>query len=316
MIHCLPLRFSTPRSGRGSLAAALLLGLTGLLAACGGSSVSVVGASGVALPTLVSIGVTPAATSIVQGTQKQFTATAVYSDNSKQDVTASATWTSTATGVASVSNAATTKGLASAVGAGSATITATASGISGSTTLTVTAATLLSITVTPANPSIAKGLTQSFAATGTYSDNSTQNLTSVVSWTSSNSSIAPISTAGTATAAAVGSATITASMGGVSGSTTLTVTAAALVSIAVAPTPASIAKGTDQQFTATGTYTDGTTPVMTGAVTWTSGTPAVASISNTAPAQGLAQALTVGYTTITAAFNGVSGSTTLTVTAA
>ena len=43
--------------------------------------------------------------------------------------------------------------------------------------LTVTAATLVSIAVTPPSPSIAKGLTQQFTATGTYTDNSTQNLT-------------------------------------------------------------------------------------------------------------------------------------------
>ena len=48
--------------------------------------------------------------------------------------------------------------------------------------LTVTAATLQSIAVTPANPSIAKGPTQQFTATGTYSDSSTQNLTSQVTW--------------------------------------------------------------------------------------------------------------------------------------
>ncbi len=43
--------------------------------------------------------------------------------------------------------------------------------------LTVTAATLQSIAVTPANPSIAKGVTQQFTATGTYSDSSTANVT-------------------------------------------------------------------------------------------------------------------------------------------
>ncbi len=47
------------------------------------------------------------------------------------------------------------------------------------------APTLQSIAVTPANPSIAKGLTQQFIATGTYeADNSTQNLTSQVTWSS------------------------------------------------------------------------------------------------------------------------------------
>ena len=53
-------------------------------------------------------------------------------------------------------------------------------------TLTVTAAALVSIAVTPANPSIAKGLTQQFTATGTFTDNSTQNLTSQVTWASAD----------------------------------------------------------------------------------------------------------------------------------
>jgi hypothetical protein len=163
-----------------SMAAVLLLGLSGFIAGCGGSGVSVTGSGSVTAPTLSSIGVTPAAPSIVQGTTQQFTATAVYSDNSKQDITSSVTWTSSATGVATISTAASTMGLATAVGAGSTTITAAMSGVSGTTTLTVTAATLVSIAVTPANPSIAKGLTQQFTAIGTYNNSTTQDLTSMV----------------------------------------------------------------------------------------------------------------------------------------
>jgi trimeric autotransporter adhesin len=259
--------------------------------------------------------VTPAAPSIAQGTQQQFTATGVYSDNSKRDLTTAVTWTSSATGVATISTAA----IASAVGTGSTTITATQGGVSGSTTLTVTAATLVSIAVTPANPSIAKGLTQKFTATGTYTNNSTQDLTSMVTWTSSNPSIASFSSTGTATgtatAVAPGSATITATMGmgGIAGTTTLTVTAAALVSIAVTSPAPSIANGTQQQFTATGTYTDGTTQVITGMATWSSSAPAVASVG---AATGLAKALSVGSTTITATLNGLPGSATLAVTPA
>jgi 6-phosphogluconolactonase (cycloisomerase 2 family) len=307
-------------SGLRSLAAVLLFGLTGVMAGCGGSSVAVTGSSTVPLATLVSIGVTPAAPSIAQGTQQQFTATGVYSDNSKIDLTATVGWTSSTPTVATISNAATTVGLASGVGAGSTTITATQGGISGTTTLTVTGKTLASITVTPANPSIAKGLTQTFTATGTYADNSTQDLTSMVAWTSSNPSIASISssgaTAGTATAVAAGSATITATLSGVSGTTTLTVTAAALVSIAVTPPTPSIANGTTQQFVATGTYTDGTTLPITATAAWTSSAVGVASISNAAGQQGLAKGLSLGSTTITATLNGVSGSTLLTVTPA
>jgi len=297
-----------------SMAAILLLGVSGLIAGCGGSSVSVIGSGAVTPPTLATIGVTPAVPSIVQGTNQQFTATAVYSDNSKQDITSSVSWTSSTTSVATISAAGSTIGRATAVGAGSTTITATMSGISGSTTLTVTGASLVSIAVTPANPSIAKGLTQQFTATGTYNNSTTQDLTSMVSWTSSNPSIASIAaSSGLATAAAPGPATISASMSGITGTTTLTVTAAAVVSITVTPATPSIANGTTQQFIATGTYTDATTQVITGMATWSSSATAVATVG---AATGLATGLSVGPSTITASLSGVSGSTTLTVTPA
>ena len=58
--------------------------------------------------------------------------------------------------------------------------------------------------MTPANPSVAKGLTQQFTATGTFSDNSTQDLTSQVTWASATTSVATITAAGLATAVATG----------------------------------------------------------------------------------------------------------------
>jgi subtilase family serine protease len=177
-------------------------------------------------------------------------------------------------------------------------------------------ATLVSIAVTPTNPSIAKGLTQQFTATGTYTDASTQDLTGTATWSSSVPALATISTTGgLATALTTGSTTIKAVSGSVtSNSATLTVTAAAatLVSIAVTPTNPSIAKGITQQFTATGTYTDASTKDLTGTATWSSSVPAVATISTT----GLATALTTGSTTIKAVSGSVtSNSATLTVTA-
>ena len=82
-----------------------------------------------------------------------------------------------------------------------------------------TTPTLTSIAVTPANPSITKGTTQQFTATGTYSDNSTANITSQVSWTSGTTSVATITSSGLATGVAAGSSTITATLGSVSGNT-------------------------------------------------------------------------------------------------
>jgi hypothetical protein len=89
-------------------------------------------------------------------------------------------------------------------------------------------ATLVSISVTPANPSLVRGSMQQFTATGAYSDNSVQNLTTAAHWSSSNTSVASISNAagsnGAATATAAGTATITATAGSISGTTNLTVT--------------------------------------------------------------------------------------------
>ena len=120
---------------------------------------------------------------------------------------------------------------------------------------------------------------------------------------------------GLATAVGTGSTTIQAASGSINGSTMLTVTAAALVSISVTPKNLSIVNGTNQQFTATGTYTDSSTQDLTTTVSWDSTNPSVAKISNTPGSNGLATALTTGSTTIQATLNSVPGSTTLTVTA-
>ena len=85
-------------------------------------------------------------------------------------------------------------------------------------------ASLVSIAVTPANPSIVKGATQQFTATGTYNDSSTQNLTSSVTWSSTNTAAATITSGGLATGVGTGTTTIGAASGSINGTTNLTVT--------------------------------------------------------------------------------------------
>ena len=99
-------------------------------------TVSLTGTGG---PGLVSIAVTPANPSISVGGTEQFTATGTYSDSSTQNLTTTATWSSLATSVATISNTSGSQGLATPTGIGTATIEATSGTISGSTTLTVTA---------------------------------------------------------------------------------------------------------------------------------------------------------------------------------
>ena len=179
---------------------------------------------------------------------------------------------------------------------------------------------LLSVDVTPPEPTIALGTTLQFTATGNYSDGTTADLTGLADWTSSDAAAGEVSMAagsrGLATALATGSTAITATYSGKSGSTTLTVSGADLVSIEVTPTNPQIALGTSAQFAATGTFTDGTTQDLTAQVLWESSAAGAATISNAAASHGLAQSVGLGDTTITATFSGTSGSTTLTVTSA
>ncbi len=270
--------------------------------------------------TLVSLGVTPPNPTIAKGLQSQFTAIGTYTDNSMQNLTALVQWSSSDPAVATVSNALGYDGLGVGLNPGSTTITANLGGASASTVLTVTPAALVSIGVTPANPSIADGLTRQFMATGIYTDNSTQDLTASVAWTSSDPTVASVSNAsvshGLATGVSPGSVMISAASGSVSGSMSLTVTPAVLVSIALIPATPSIANGTQQQFTASGTYTDASTHDVTTAVTWSSSDVTVASISNAAGSSGLATSLSQGSITISAALGTITGATSLTVTPA
>ena len=305
-------------SGSQGLATSLATGTTTITATSG--SISGTTVLTVSPAAVVSIAVTPAIPSLALGTSQQFTATGTFTDGSVQNITQSVQWSSSATSVATISNASGSQGLASTVAVGTSTITATSGSVSGSTTLTVTAAALVSVAVSPANPTIGAESTQPFTATGTYTDGSTQNLTTTATWTSSTPSVATISNVsgsqGLATAVAAGTTSITATLGTIAGSTTLTVSSATLVSIAVSPANASIALGTSQQFTATGTFSDGSDAGCDGVAYWTSSALNVATISDSSPTIGLATSIGTGAATITAASGSITGSATLTVTAA
>jgi uncharacterized protein YjdB len=257
----------------------------------------------VAVKTLTSIAVSPGAISIAAKATQQFTATGHYSDGSTADVTASAAWTTSNTAVATVN----ASGLATAVAAGSTAVTASLTGITGTETLTVTPA-LSSISVSPNPANIFVGATQQFSATATYSDGTTQNVTATATWTAAVPAVATVNAAGLATTVAPGTTAITASLNGVSGSATLNVPR--LSSISVTPNPASIAVGATQPFTATATYSDGSTQNVTAKATWTAANSAVATVN----ASGIATAVAAGSTSITASLSGITGSATLNVT--
>lgn len=270
--------------------------------------------------TLVSIAITPTNPTIPKGVSQQLTATGTYTDGSTQDLTALVTWNSADMNIATIGNDPILRGRANWAGLGSTLISAALADKIGSTTLTATPATLVSLSVMPTNPSIPKGISQPFTATGLYTDNTTQDLTALVTWFASDTSLVAISNGagsqGLATGIGTGATTISAALGGTTGNTILTVTPATLVSLSVMPKKPSIAKGTVQQLTAAGTYTDGSIKDITKSVTWASSDTSAATISNAPGTQGLATAVAVGATTILAIIGDKTDGTGLTVTAA
>jgi hypothetical protein len=169
----------------------------------------------------VSIAVSCTTPQIAQGTSESCSATGTFSDGTNQNLTSLAAWTSSQPSIATVSNS--SHGQVNGISAGTTILTAYVNGIVGTANLVVSNATLVSITVSPANPSIHLGAAQGFTAVGNFSDSTTQTLTNFVTWSSSSPTVAIISAAGLATSASTGSTTIGATLNGVTGTASLTV---------------------------------------------------------------------------------------------
>jgi hypothetical protein len=269
---------------------------------------------------ITAISVTPISPLIPVGTVVPFVATAIFSDGTSQNVTAAATWVSSAPGVLAVTTAGGARGRGTGVAAGTATVTATFMGISGSTTATVTNAVATSLSVGPAGVTLAVGGRQQFTAQEIFSDGTSRDVTAAATWVSMQPAIAGVSDAGATrgqvTGVGAGTATIQATFGGLTGSVAVTVTQATLASIQVTPFNQTVPAGSTVNFVATGLLTDGTSVNLTAAASWTSSDPTVAAVSNAAATRGLSTALAAGTVTITATSGGVSGTTMLTVTGA
>jgi len=252
---------------------------------------------------LQSITLSPTNVTMPASTLQQFTAVGNFDDGSTQ-VLVSAAWLSSSPSVLTIDG----NGLATAVAAGTATVSVTSGSVSASTSVTVSTATLVTLAVEPLNSSMPVGATKQFQATGTFSDSSTHDMTQQVLWSSSASGTATITNLGLASSLTTGSTTVTAMQGAVSVSTTLTVSNVTLVSIAISPSNSRVQKGTSLQFTAVGTYSDGSTATLTN-VSWRSSKNNLANMRK----NGILHAKKAGTLTVSASAFGVTGSTSVTV---
>ncbi len=256
----------------------------------------------VATVPVASVTVSPASANIAVGATRQLSA--VTRDSAGGTLTGRVvTWTSSSTAIARVN----VSGLVTAVAVGSVTITATSEGQSGTAAITVFIVPVASVTVSPASATIAVGATRQLSAV--TKDSAGGTLTGrVVTWASSNTAVATVNGSGLVSGVAAGSATITATSEGQSGTSAITVMVVPVASVTVSPASATIAVGATRQLSAVTKDSAGGT--LTGrVVTWASSNTAVATVNGS----GLVSGIAVGSATITATSEGKNGTASITV---
>ncbi len=202
--------------------------------------------------------------SLGNGLSQPYTVIGILDDGTQITLTDELTWNSSNPSVATIDSA----GRATAQQLGQTTITASFEDLSVSTNLTVTDAVVTGLSISPLTPQVALGREQQFSVSATLSDGSTENATSTATWTSSNQTVAINPVSGLTATVGQGTTTISASLGGQSAQTTLTVTPAVLDRIAIDQGDVTAVPGSTRQFTASGFYSDGSTTDITEQATW------------------------------------------------
>ncbi|MCL9783613.1 Ig-like domain-containing protein [Vibrio sp. S4M6] len=264
---------------------------------------------------------------LTRGLSEQLIATAVYRDNTTRDITKEVVWNSSDEKVLRVTD----KGLVFGVNFGVGSIKATLpNGVYGTFKVNVVDLFIRSISVTEASSAsggkkftIAKGLSQKLKATAIMSDNSMQDITNDALWRSTDPSVS-VSNKGIIRAIKQSNekVEITARLQGKKGSIAFIVTNAVLQSISIVEdnpilgvTKNQIAIGLSQNLKAIAHLSDGNTQDITTQAAWLSSDSSSISVSNKVSNKGLMHAVkNIGKPiTITANFNGKSGSSIYTV---
>jgi hypothetical protein len=234
--------------------------------------------------------------------------------------------------LASISNAEGSRGKLTAQAVGGVSVVAVHNSISGSISANIGAAVLQNISVTSDNATKSKGLTEQFKATGVYSDGTTQDLSSQVSWKADSngdgqddSTVVSVSnessTKGKLTAMGIGNAIVTATINGYTSTKSFTVSPAAIVSIVYEntlgnpSTNTSLPSGLKESIRAIATYTDNTNQDITSSITWiadSNGDGVNDNLVATVDNNGVVTTTAPGNVVIIATINGVKTSKTIT----
>ncbi|HZL25556.1 MAG TPA: hypothetical protein VFC39_03400 [Acidobacteriaceae bacterium] len=272
---------------------------------------------------LQTLSITPTTVNLTEvGQTAQYQAIGTYQMGSASPTSGNATgsvnWTSSLTEVATIDS----KGLATATGPGTTSIMAEANGKTATSELTVTLAAgtvpdpvLTVIPSTGLAIATAIGDTIQFVAYGNLvGGGPSQDLSSRVTWVSSNAGVATIGATGLATAKGIGNTIITAEYNGKTVTSDMTVSTASVLPASLAIIPAlglaqATRVGETTQFLAFGTLGNGTAlQDLTNQVRWVSSDVSVATINQAGLATGVAAVGQVNTTTITAIATTSTGS--------
>lgn len=254
------------------------------------------------------------------GFQQQARAVATLSNSSTMDVTQDVQWSSLNTTISSVQNS-TPKGRVSSHAEGATTVRAQLGAHQANFALTVTNTSLSSINLSPSNTFLWQGEIKELKAIGVFSDASTLDITSQVTWSSSDTAKIIMSNApdskGYAQVVYVGTTTqnvtITATLGTVTRNMNAIINPATLNSLQINTTALTLAPNSLFGFKVFGHYSDGGNVDLTKSVTWTSTDTAVGFISNALNDKGSLFSEDAGVTVIQAQL-GATQSNTVNVT--
>ncbi|HEV8123035.1 MAG TPA: Ig-like domain-containing protein [Gemmatimonadales bacterium] len=213
------------------------------------------------------------------------------------------TWMSLTPSVASVDGS----GMVNGISAGTALITATSGSLSATDTVEVAPAAVALVTLTVPSTHLGVGSTLQLSATPRDAHGAALS-GRVVTWSSSDSSIATVASTGLVTGVTTGSVTITAASGGKTASTSIVVEIEAVATVIVSPGTQSVGAGLDVQMSAVTLSSAGDT-LPGRAITWNSSAPSVATVDGS----GLVAGVSAGSTTITATSEGIDGTASVTV---
>lgn len=239
----------------------------------------------------------------------------VYTQNNnvRENLTAYAVWTSSDESIATVDNFPVAPGVVTGHAPGVVTISATYQGQTLTRELVVEDVTVEELELSPPNPTLPIDAVQPFVALATFDDGTTADVTSNATFGSSDNTVAALleSFPGVAIALAAGTTELSATVGGVTATTQLTVIDAVPETIVLSPVNPIVDRFEQLRLYATAVYDDGSTGDVTFLCSWTSTDPDVALVLDEPFAKGFGFALAAGTATVTADCGGGLSDTTL-----